>query len=584
MLLSRKPAERALFFMNDIAFPGGETRRQNEDVVTSSTQPALHPKSRLTPAAHRGEPSGSPLAHSSRSPDRTRRAFFDLLKGGYTQAMPPEPTRSERSSDRRSDFQVGDRLVRPGLNRIEGPAGPVTVEPRVMEVLVHLAGRRGEVVSKEELVREVWEGRFVSDDVVWRSIRELRRALGDDARSATWIQTIPKRGYLLATPEPTAAEPEPSPPPIAAQSREPQLVPRRFLGVALLLGFTLLAAIALLGVRRLGTVTPAPVPVQNPAAHDAVLRGRYFLGRGMPAELRKSEEAFREAVALDPGSAPAWAGLAEALHLQTIFGIVPPREGIPPAEEAARKALTLDDSLSETHATLGTILFRYHWRWVEAEAEMRRAVELDPRSGAARHDLAWLLVADGRFDEAVTEINAARELEPLSVRSNADVGWVYYRARRYDEAIRQMERTLEMEPRFLSARRCLERALADVGRMDEALRHAREGAGQEGMTASDLAALPSEPAAALRKIAKWRLEHLESRERSAHVSPYTLAALHADLGDQESALAELARALEERDSMLVSAEMDPAFDPIRSDPRFLSIIERVGGPASRRPS
>jgi DNA-binding winged helix-turn-helix (wHTH) protein/tetratricopeptide (TPR) repeat protein len=583
MLLSRKSAERALFFMNDIAFPGGETRRQNEDVVTRGTQPALHTEGRLTPAAHRGEPPGSPPAHSSRSPDRTRRTFFDPLKGGYTQAMPPEPTRSERSSDRRSDFQVGDRLVRPGLNRIEGPSGPMTVEPRVMEVLVHLAGRRGEVVSKEELVREVWEGRFVSDDVVWRSIRELRRALGDDARSATWIQTIPKRGYLLAAPEPASA-----PPQVIARAEAPQLVPRRFLGVALLLGFTLLAAIVLLGVRGLGPVPPAlssdPAAVQNPAAHDAVLRGRYFLGRGMPADLSKSADAFREAVALDPVSAPAWAGLAEALHLQTIFGIVPPREGIPPAEEAARKALTLDDSLSETHATLGTILFRYHWRWVEAEAEMRRALELDPRSGAARHDLAWLLVADGRFDEAITEINAARELEPLSVRSNADVGWVYYRARRYDEAIRQMERTLEMEPRFLSARRCLERALADVGRMDEALRHAREGAGQEGMTASDLAALPSEPAAALRKIAKWRLEHLESRERSAHVSPYTLAALHADLGDQESALAELARALEERDSMLVSAEMDPAFDPVRSDPRFLSIIEQVGGPASRRPS
>src|SRR6185436_16966254 len=97
-----------------------------------------------------------------------------------------------------SDFPVGDRIVRPGLNRIEGPDGPVQVERKVMEVLVHLAGRRGEVVSKEELVGAVWEGRFVSDDVVWRSIRELRRALGDDAAR---IETIPKRGYRLVVPE-----------------------------------------------------------------------------------------------------------------------------------------------------------------------------------------------------------------------------------------------------------------------------------------------------------------------------------------------------------------------------------------------
>lgn len=508
--------------------------------------------------------------------------------------MPPEPTRSDHRSDHRSDFQLGDRFVRPGLNRIEGPSGPVTVEPRVMEVLVHLAGRRGEVVSKEELVREVWEGRFVSDDVVWRSIRELRRALGDDARSATWIRTIPKRGYLLAAPEPEkAGEDRPAfeavvdhrvEAPVEALVQAPRLIPRRLLNASLIVGFALIAALALLGVRKLGT-TPAPPPaVRNPAAHDAVLRGRYFLDRGMPADLRKSADAFREAVALDPGSAPAWAGLAEALHLQTIFGVVPPREGTPPAEEAARKALTLDASLATTHATLGTILFRYHWSWTAAEAEMRRAVELEPRSAAARHDLAWLLVAAGRFDEAIAEISAARELEPLSVRANADVGWVYYRARRYDEAIRQMERTLEMEPRFLSARHCLERALANVGRPGEALRHAREGARQEGMTPSELAKLPENPAAALREIAKWRLRHLESRERSVYVSPYALAALHADLGDQERALAELARALEERDPMLVSAEVDPAFDPVRSDPRFLSILERVGGPSSRRPS
>src|SRR6185295_16652612 len=103
-----------------------------------------------------------------------------------------------------SDFQVGDRLVRPTLNRIEGPSGPVQVERKVMEVLVHLAGRGGEVVSKEELVQSVWDGRFVSDDVVWRSIRELRRALGDGA-----IETIPKRGYRLVESSPPARDPHP---------------------------------------------------------------------------------------------------------------------------------------------------------------------------------------------------------------------------------------------------------------------------------------------------------------------------------------------------------------------------------------
>lgn len=492
--------------------------------------------------------------------------------------MHSEPVRSAP----RPDFRVGDRLVRPSLNRIDGPAGAVQVEPRVMDVLVLLAGRAGAVVSKEELVREVWEGRFVSDDVVWRSIRELRRALGD----ATWIQTIPKRGYRLQVPEPPEQR-EPSLPPLP--EGRPHLVPRRFLVGALLLGFALIAVLVVSAATKHQEPEPAgPAAVRlaaaTPDAHDAVLRGRHFLSRGMPDDLRRSAGAFREALALDPGSAAAWAGLADALHLLVLFGAVPPLEGIPPAEEAARRALALNDMLAETHATLGTIRFRHHWDWTGAEAEMRRAVELDPGSAAAHHDLAWFLLAAGRFDEAVAEIRAAQALEPLSVRANADVGWVYYRARRPAEAIRQMERTLDMEPRFLPARHCLERALVHSGRLEEALRHAREAARQEGMPPAELAALPADPPAALRRIAKWRLEHLYRRASTSYVSPYALAALHADLGDRDEALAALERAREERDPMLVSVNVDPAFDAVRTDPRFREIVASVGGPGTRRPS
>jgi DNA-binding winged helix-turn-helix (wHTH) protein/tetratricopeptide (TPR) repeat protein len=485
-----------------------------------------------------------------------------------------------------SDFRIGDRTVRPGLNRIDGPAGPVQVEPKVMEVLVVLAARRGAVVSKDELVQAVWEGRFVSDDVVWRSIRELRRALGDDARGA--IETIPKRGYRLVEPAPVpeASAPAAPAPPLPP---EPRLVPRRFLGVSLLTGFAIIATLVLLGVRRLETAPPvAPRPAllaASPEAHDAVLRGRYFLSRGLPEDLRRSAGAFRQAIALDAGSAAAWAGLADALHLLVIFGAVPPREGIPPAEEAARKALALDDMLAETHATLGTILFRYHWDWTAAETEMRRAVKLQPGSAAVHHDLAWLLLASRRFDEAVTEIRAAQQLEPLSARANADVGWVYYRARRYGEAVRQMERTLEMEPRFLPARHCLERALVHAGRPAEALRQAREAARQEGLPPETLAEMPADPPdarGALQWLAKRRLEHLIGRGSTAYVSPYALAALHAEAGDQDEALAALQRALEERDPMLVSVDVDPAFDAVRTDPRYQEIVARVGGPGSRR--
>jgi tetratricopeptide (TPR) repeat protein len=165
------------------------------------------------------------------------------------------------------------------------------------------------------------------------------------------------------------------------------------------------------------------------------------------------------------------------------------------------------------------------------------------------------------------------------------VGWVYYRARRYDEAIRQMERTLEMEPRFLPARHCLERALIHAGRPAEALRQALEAARQEGLPPETLAEMPAGPQdaeTALQWLAKRRLEHLLRRGSTAYVSPYALAALHAEAGNRDEALAALQRALEERDPMLVSVDVDPAFDTVRTDPRYQEIVARVGGPGSRR--
>jgi DNA-binding winged helix-turn-helix (wHTH) protein len=477
------------------------------------------------------------------------------------------------------DFSIGDRRVHPSLNRIDGPDSSVQLEPKVMAVLACLAGRHGAVVSKEELVREVWEGRFVSDDVVWRSIGELRRALGDDARKPAYIQTIAKRGYrLVMNGDGTGPAPAPEP-------ARPKLIPRRLLAAAFLLGFGSLATVLLVSSRRGPEATAeraeTALSATNQAARDPYLKGLWFLKRGTADDLRRSVPAFEQAVALDPRSARAQAGLADAVHLLALFGGLPPREAYPRAEAAARKALELDPNLAGTRSTLGSILFRFHRDGPGAEAEFRRALALDPGSATAHHDYAWLLVAERRFDEALEQIQAAQRLEPLSPRASADVGWVYYRARRYGEAIRQMQRTLELEPRFLSARHCLEGALVHENRLSEALVQAREGARQEGMTDAALAALPPDPRTALRRIAEWRLERLQERGAKGWVSPYALATQYAGLGDADRAFAELGRAFAESDPSLASADVDPAFDPIRADPRFAPAMARIGIPARR---
>lgn len=671
--------------------------------------------------------------------------------------MEPQPASSPSSLP--ADFPLGDHRVRPALNRVDSPGGAAVLEPRVMEVLVYLARRRGEVVSKEELVREVWGGRFVSDDVVWRSIAELRRALGDDARRPRVIETVARRGYRLlpeeagpralppleaedastendlprlapATPlasEAAAAVPEsprlaaaPSPvfpvSPAALQTRR-ALRTRAALALALLLlaagvaaalfadravsrsappprlrlavlpftelgaaadepywaeGLTdeLISRLGALEPRRLGVVgrwsvssldgsgrdlrklgrelgvdyvlegsvrretgrvrvaarllqvsdqtavwsesldlTPrralelqgyvagrvaealalellperraalAQAAAVTPEALDAQLRGRYLLQRGTPEAVTRSVPLFEKAAAAAPDSpaaAPAWAGLADALHLLALSGALPPGEGYPRAEAAARRALALDPGLADTRAVLASIRFRHHWDWPGAEAEFRRALADNPGSAVALHDFAWFLVAMGRFEEGLTAMRRAREVDPLSLRANADVGWVLYRAGRGPEAIAEMRRLLDLEPAFGAARLCLERALIERGALAEALGVAREGLVISGMEAGEVAKLTAgSPGAALRRISQWRQRRLEERGRTGYVSPFFLAAAAAEVGDRTRALAELERAFSGRDPSLPTLAVDPVFAAMRGDRRFREMVSRL---------
>jgi tetratricopeptide (TPR) repeat protein len=481
-----------------------------------------------------------------------------------------------------ADFLLADRIVRPARNRIEGPAGAVQVEPKVMEVLVCLARRPGTVVGKEELVREVWEGRFVSDDVVWRSIRELRRALGDDARSAGFIETIPKRGYRLlppvGPPPPEGVLPAPAlVPPLAAPRESPR--PRPYWSRPALLAVLALAALAVLAVvipRRLGILPHR----QAPRSREAELRGRYHAAKGTSAEIEKAIAAYGEAVAQDPAAAGPRAGLADAYHLLAVTGRRSPDEAYPPAEAAARAALVRDSGSAEAHTVLGSILFRYHWEYPGAEREFRQALALDPEAAPAHHDYAWFLVSLGRPDEALPEIRRAQTLQPLSLRAMADVGWVLYRVGRTAEAIAAMRRLLDLEPGFTAARQCLERALVRAGRGPEALAVTRDALRREGATAAEVETLTAgDPATARRRVATWRLARFASRP--GYVSPYTVATFRAEAGDRDGAFAALSRAFAEHDPSLVLLAVDPELAPLRADPRFATLVRRLG--LDRRP-
>jgi TolB-like protein/DNA-binding winged helix-turn-helix (wHTH) protein len=336
---------------------------------------------------------------------------------------------------------------------------------------------------------------------------------------------------------------------------------------------------------------PAAAAAADPVAHDLELRGRYLLARATSAAaLAEAAAQFRAAADLDPAAATPRSGLADCYHLMAVVGRLPPADAYPRAEAAALAAVERDPESVEGRTVLGSIRFRYRWDYGGAEREFQRALAANPSYSPAHHDHAWLLVALGRMNEGIAEIREAQRLEPLSLRATADLGWVLYRAGRPDEAIAAMRRLLDQAPGFTAARDCLERALARRGRTAEALAVAREALRREGASPAEIAALVAAPpgagaagpgadAAARRRMAAWRLARLTSPAAAgAYVSPYAVAAFAVDAGDPEAAFAALERAVAGHDPMVVMLAVDPELAPLRADPRFASLLRRLGLP------
>lgn len=486
----------------------------------------------------------------------------------------------------RSVLRFGPFELETETGELRRDGARVRLQPQPARVLGLLAARPGELVTRQEIQRQVWnEETFVDfEHGVNFCIREIRAALGDCAREPRYVETLPRRGYrFVATVETVHAPGRPAapfeldPPPVepAPASSPIEAASSRRRAAILLLGVLVLAA-GIGALRSGGEASPAPEP-PVPAAREAYLAGRYLWNKGTSDALTRSLAQFERAVALDPGYAPAYAGLADSYRLLAMNGALPTREASEKAKAAAFTALEIDPGHAEARVSLGSILFRYEWDWAGAEREFRRAIAASPAYALGHHDYAWLLVAMGRFDEAVSEITIARDLDPLSPLANADVGWVYLRARRYDEAIAQIERTLEIEPGLSQAYACLELAYMYKGMYAEGRDAARHHMLELGADEEVLAEVDRLPAAeGLRRSWRWKLERRIAAARERPVTAYPFATMYAALGERDRAFEWLERAYADRDPMLVSLNVDPAFDGLRADPRFADLLRRVG--------
>jgi TolB-like protein/Tfp pilus assembly protein PilF len=317
----------------------------------------------------------------------------------------------------------------------------------------------------------------------------------------------------------------------------------------------------------------------SPEAHEAYLRGRYYWNLRTEDGLKRGIEYFLQAIEKDPGYALAYAGLADSYAVMSGWNLMAPKEGYPRAKAAAFKALEMDETLAEAHASLGDARYVYDWDWVGAEKEYKRAIELNPGYATAHQWYAEYLSRMGRHNEAIAELKRAQELDPLSLMINAIGGWIFVCARRYGEAIAQCRRTLELNAGFYPAHGNLGRVYEQEKLYDEAISEYQKAKALEAGNPFLAADLARGYAAAGRKTEALKIiSNLRELSKRRYVSPYKVAQIYVALRDFDQACAWLEKAYDEHSYDLTGAKVDPTLDRLRSDPRFQDLLRRMNFP------
>jgi serine/threonine-protein kinase len=329
---------------------------------------------------------------------------------------------------------------------------------------------------------------------------------------------------------------------------------------------------------------------ESPEAYQLYLKGRYHWNKWTPEGWQKSIEYFQQAIGKDPGYALAYVGVSNAYNALGFFDVMLPREAWPKADDAALKALEIDDTLGEAHAALGAVKYLYNWDWAAAERELKRAIELNPNDEVAHTVYAYYLHSMGRADQGLAEMKRAYELNPLSIRINSSLGNILAFAhahRQYDQAIEQYRKTIELEPAQWMLESIYWRLGAvyeEKGMYVEAIAEYQKSMNLSGE--SDLAAALEQAYKtsglheAIRVVLKMRLQKMTEASKRERVPPLGFALIYAELGEKEQAFEWLEKAYEERSGPLtqLGSGIVCTCDALRSDPRFADLLRRIGLP------
>lgn len=406
----------------------------------------------------------------------------------------------------------------------------VAIAPQPARLLVALASRAGELVTREELRQRVWgDDTFVDFERGLNfCVLQARNALRDEAKNPRYIETLPKRGYrFIAGVQRNDV------------AREGTTTSRPL--VASLAIATIILAILFFALRPQPSTRHLTSHV--PAAHEAYLRGRQLYQQRATPRIEQSVVELRKAISLEPDFALPYIALAESLHALAMRERIAPRDAAIEIRNASARALQLAPDYGSAHATEAMRQCWYEWNWDAAEASYRKAIALDARNGSALHDHGWLLIIRGKFDEGIAEIRRAQELEPSNPRANMHVAWAYIYTRRFEDAIREANRALELSPGFDEALACLESAYRFSGRTGTA----------EAM-----------------RVQRGAIDSGDGNDF------YANAVRHVRGNDLDGAMAWLAKAKEARNTSVPLMGVDPKLAPLHGDTRFREMLNSMG--------
>jgi len=315
-------------------------------------------------------------------------------------------------------------------------------------------------------------------------------------------------------------------------------------------------------------------------AYEAFLKGRYFLDKRTEKTTEKAIEYFEQAIEKEPDFAPADAALADCyinLALSEVSPeVLPPDVAFPKARAAVNRALEIDDTLAEAHASLGHIKFLYDRDWASAEKEFQRAIELNPNYSWTYLLYAFDLLWTGRTDKALNTMKRARELDPLSLSINANLALILFGAHQYGQAIEQCRKTLEMDPNFAMARYRLGMIQNLEGHYADAVPELEKTVAATGSPKAIAELGLAYSMLGKRDKAFELLNDLKEKSRRHYVSPFNLAIIYGGLGNKDRALDMLEQAYKDHSPLLHHLKLSPAFAGLHSEPRFIALVRRVG--------